>query len=624
MVIFHGVNPKPRPPDIVQWAEDSVRLPGSALSERFDCSITPWLREPLERIGDVETRIITLVKPIQSGGSCVGEIALCHWASYARGIVQNNWPKDERARSRWNERIRPALEKCKSVRWSGDRFDRTICQANLIGGVVKVQGVFNADSLDSDSVPYQVNEEIHSWKPGHMAKARGRQTAVWFAKAVDISNAGFVGDQLENEYLVGTQQVWTVRCPGCGKFHLMQTRWEDSKPNLGGLRYDTTGCKRDDGSFDYNKLRGTIRYQMPCGFEVHDTPRERKSLSNSGKYSEPQNTGATLLHRSYNYDAVIVDYIPWLKLIQEKHTALRALKHGDSEPWRRYKQERECVFYNEEMRPFQGRVVVNVKLTKNRAGLEGRAARLWAADKQKGYRSQGELSHYWLVIRDVMANGDSCLVYEGQIATETELLAVLDDHNCPRYAGGVDGSWDTKTVLEFCYRSGLNAFMANVSHKGWFMHSADKVKRFYSEGKPLHMDLNMPPRFNYSGTAQGWLPAREEPMIINYNVAGLLANLFFIRDHEQTVRANSVSGDFISWEVPGDASDDYRQQNESWERTAIKQVKTNDDVEGFKKIRKDDHMLMCEGYIAMMMDIGGFLAGRLSSLGLRQQSEKQE
>jgi hypothetical protein len=203
------------------------------------------------------------------------------------------------------------------------------------------------------------------------------------------------------------------------------------------------------------------------------------------------------------------------------------------------------------------------------------------------------------------------------------LIAVLDEHGCQRYAGGVDASWDTKAVLEFCYRNGLNAFVANQSHKGWFTHSRDKVKRFYAEEKPLHLELNMPPRFNYSASETGWTPAKEEPVVLSYNVAGLLANLFFIRENESNVKANSPHGDFIRYEVPGDASEDYKMQSESWERVAFKQTKTNDDVEGFSKVRKDDHMLMCEGYIAMMMEIGGYLGNRLSSLGIGKPVERQ-
>jgi len=617
--IFSGINPKPRPSDIVQWSHENIRLPGSTLSETFDISITPWLREPLERLLDNETRIITFVKPIQSGGSSVGEIALAWWASYGRGIIQNNWPKDDRATSRWRERILPVLERCKSVKWMGDRFDKTICQANLIGSTLKVQGVFSPDSLDSDSVPYQVNEEVHSWKPGHMAKARGRQTAVWFSKALDISNAGLVGEQLHGEWLAGTQQTWEVKCPGCGLFHPMITRWQDSKPQLGGLRYDSTGCKSQGGGIDYNKLRKTIRYQMPCGKEVFDTPSERKSLSVSGRYSEPRNDGATVAHRSYNLEAVAVDYIPWLKLIQEKHSALRALKSGDSEPWRRYITERECNFYSEESRPFMGQVLVNSGIKKDREGLKDRVVRSWAADKQKGYRALGQLSHYWLVIRDVMANADSQLVFEGLVQTDTDLLAILDDHKCQRRCGVIDASWDTKNVMEFCYRNGISAVQGSAKQE-WFTH-ADKTKRFYSVMKPIHMELNVPPRLSYIASEAGWQPNVDEPLVWFYNKAGLLNNLFFLRGHKSMVLAKNPEAkpwEYITHDVPSDVSEDYQLQNDSWELKTGSRGRSKEQIEEWRQTRKDDHMLMCEGYISMMMDMEGFVADRLTQLGIEK------
>jgi hypothetical protein len=225
-----------------------------------------------------------------------------------------------------------------------------------------------------------------------------------------------------------------------------------------------------------------------------------------------------------------------------------------------------------------------------------------------------------LVIRDVLPNADSCLVFEGQVQTDSELLGILDEYKCPRYAGGVDASWDTKSVLEFAYRGGLNAFMGNQSHKGKFLHKRDGVWRFYSDALPVHGQLNMPPRFNYLTTPEGWSPAIEEPVVINYNLAGLLGNYFFIRDFASNVAANSPTGDApapILWEVPGDVSEEYQQQAESWERVAVKQTKTADEVEGFRKIRKDDHMLMCEAYIAMLLDISGLLGQRLALLGIQ-------
>ena len=533
------------------------------------------------------------------------------------GLIQFNWENDQKAVNRWNDRILPALESCKDIKRTGHRFEELICEARYVNTTVRCQGVFKEDALDSDTVPLQINEEIHSWKPGFLSKARRRQTQVWNAKAFDISNASHRGDQLHSAYEDGTAEIWEVHCPGCHGWHEMRFRWDENRPDLGGLRWDSSDCKLPDGRFNYNKLERTIRYHFPCGHIVQDVASERRRLP--GRY-RITNEGAHISHRSWNFEAVSCDAIRWLTLVQEWHQAIRSIKHGDREPMRRFVTERECRFYSDESIPFSGAVVINTAIQKNRAGLEGRACRLWAADRQRGYKSMGEMSHYWLVIRDVMPTCDSRLVFEGMVSTDAELVAILDEHDCPRYAGGVDASWDTKHVMELCYRNGLNAFMATQSHKGWFLHG-DKVKRFYDGGKALHLELNQPPRFDYAATPAGYAPSLAEPMVINYNVAGLLANLFFIRENEQNAQANGVD-QFIRWEVPGDVSEEYKQHLEAWERTAVKQVRTNDEVEGFKKTRKADHMTMCEGYIAMMMDIGGLIAQRLQSIGIEKPNQQ--
>ena len=620
--IFHGPPPS-KPADLIAWAEEHVRLIGSVRSERYDSKITPWTIEPIQRLADDETRIVTLVKPVQTGGSRVGLIALCWFAKFGHGHIQYNWEKDDKAEAKWENETLPTLEACGVLDWSHDRFAAVKCYAKFRQAFIRSQGVFLPEALDSDSVPYQVNEEIHSWKPGHLAKARGRQTAVWFPKAVDISNAGVEGDQLHTAFEAGTMQEWQVRCPGCGQFHTMRTRWEEKHPELGGLRYDSTDCKLPGGKFDYNKLEKTIRYQMPCGYQVRDMPSERRPLSLSGRYSPPKNEGAHLSHRSYIYDAVSVDFIPWLQLITEKHQALRALKGGDEIPFQKYIQERECRFYSREHRPFQGQVVINSAIKKSREGLSGRAVRMWAADKQKGYRHLGQLEHYWLVIRDAMENADSLLVFEGQVQTDIDLLSVLDEHNALRRCGCVDATWDTKRVMEFCYRNGINAVLGSAKQE-WFAHP-DKTRRFYSSPKPIHVEINTPPKINYIATQSGWQPHVDEPMLWHYNKAGLLTNLFFLRNHKTRVTQENKDAkpcDFISFDVPSDVSEDYLMQCDSWERKSATRGRSREQITEWQQTRQADHMLMCEGYIATMMDMGGFVARRLTELGQPQEEAK--
>lgn len=608
-MIFSASIPDAAPSDIIAWADSgALKVDGHS----FDSTRTPQLIEPIRAMADADTRIGTLIKPVQVGGSTAGEIVCAYWAAFYNGLIQFNWQDDKKAEDRWNDRIFPTLESCKDIKRTGHRWEELICEARYVNSTVRVQGVFDESALDSDTVPLQINEEVHLWKPGFLSKARRRQTQVWNAKAFDISNASNANDQLHSAYEDGTQERWQVKCPHCPEWHEMHFRFNPNKPELGGLRWDSEGCKMEGGRYNYNKLESTIRYQMPCGFEVKDHASERRRIK--GAYSKPQNEGAHISHRSWNFEAVSCDAIRWLTLIQEWHSTIRAMKSGDDEPMRRFVTERECRFWSPDSRPFVGKVVLNTEITKNREGLAGRAARLWAADKQKGYKSKGELSHYWLVIRDVMPNCDSQLVFEGKIDTDSELLAVLSDHDCMMQAGGIDGSWDTADVKEFCYRNGCNVFLANTSHKVSFIHP-DKTRHFHSAGEPLHLEMKMPPRFDYVIGENGFVPSAAEPLAFQYNVAGLLRNLFYLRNHRQISEANNLS-DYIKWEVPGDVSEQYQKQINAWEEVAVNSANKNT-VEGFRPTSQNDHMTMCEGYIALEMKLAGFIAERLTQLGIK-------
>src|SRR6185312_1515198 len=91
-------------PNIIDWAETNVMLPSSTRSKYFNRTISPWILEPLERMVDLTTRTVTLMKPVQSGGSTVGEIVILYWIMFWNGFIQYNWSKDKRADERWTSR----------------------------------------------------------------------------------------------------------------------------------------------------------------------------------------------------------------------------------------------------------------------------------------------------------------------------------------------------------------------------------------------------------------------------------------------------------------------------------------------------------------------------------------
>jgi hypothetical protein len=626
MNLFDNSIPKNHPEDVIAWAETcGLKVDGHS----FDSSRVPQLIEPLRAMVNPRVRVGTLVKPVQSGGSTVGEILLAFWAAFFYGQIQYNWRDQGMAEKRWDTRIRKMLLSVHDLVWAGGRYDELICMAKFVNSTIFVQGTRADGALDSETIPFQINEELHLWEPGLLDKARRRQTLVWNSKALDISNAGVVGDQLEAAYEEGSMEIWEVLCPGCGKHHVMQFRFNEKNPELGGLRFDTSAGRVDGGKYNLNKIVPTIRYQMPCGFIVRDDARERRALV--GRY-RATNAGAIESRRSWNYDAVSVPEIKWPELTFEWLKAIRAKKTGDIEPLKKFVQERECQFWNPSTHiPFSGATLYNVNL-KNRDAMPGAVYRGAKFDWQAGYKAKGELEHYWGVIVDVDINANSQLIWEGKCQSDAELLAELDAHKVPRKNAWIDSTGvQKKRHLQFCYQNGLNAISLDQSRQQGFLH-ADKVRRFYSEGKPIYKELNTVPLFDLSFERDGKGGVIEknhpdEPMVVELHKAGLLAFYFFIRNMKATVlkeNPKATENDYIRIDIPADVSDDFKAMMESWEMIpGHKGAAKDESVDGFKPRSRFDHQLMNMAYHSFDLewnlrpDTGLSLIGeRLAALGL--------
>lgn len=593
-VLLDGIPTRPEK-SVVARAERFMRLPGSAMSSRFDARKTPWSREPIECSGDGITRKCTFVAPVQSGKSVAGEVVLCDRLIHqTNGDIQYNWQNDTKALERWFKRIEPILLSIDEImrRTFDDRNKWTKGLVAFPHLNLTVQGVFTDSNVASDSIRCQVNEEIHDshggWSSGRLAQAYGRLTAYWDSYVFNISNAGYVGDQLEGALKGGTYQHWLVQCPGCSEYHQMRTEWNPKRPDLGGLRYDSAGCKYPDGSYNYNKLESTVRFQMPCGYEQREDRRQREALSQSGHYSAPTNPGAHITERSFTLDGISVDYIPYLQLVQEKHAALKAMRYGDPDKYSAYVRERECRFWDPNDRPLVGNIILSAEIKKDRNGLPGRCGRYFALDHQQGEMAKGELAHWWLVIRDGMPNGDSRLVFEGKVETDENAIEILDRHECVRSQGAADSGDETTIVYQFCLRYGINAIKG--SGEPYFSHGPHG-KKIFSPEKPLWQMMNLPG------------PTREkpseEPQFWLYSRVGTMDRLSWLRGPD---REGADILEKPKWEVPGDVSVDYQHHMEAWE-LQDKKAPNGNTKRVWVQLKKRDDLYKCETYIAMLMEM---------------------
>jgi hypothetical protein len=588
---FRSGIPPDRIKSVVEWAEKNVRLIGSARSEQFVSEISPWTREPIECAGN-GCRKVTLIKPIQTGGSVVGEIALLFWLSTWPSVdVCYYWPNDLAADARWSKRFQKILLACAPLmaRTSDNRFDWSKGQDIFPSQNLIMQGVRTDRSVASDSFRGICCEELHDveggWIPGRLEQVYGRQGAHWSAVCFNVSNAGFVNSDLHKAFLAGTQQHWEVKCPGCGQYHVMRCQWKADEPHLGGLHYDATDCRLGNFVYDYNKLAPTIRYIMPCGYQMRDEIVPRRALSESGRYSEPR-PGSLLTERSYTYEMVSCDWIPWIEIIKRKHAALKAMATGDYQPYFDYLREVECHFVDiGRDRPAPERVhIITSEKKKNREGLPNRVFRVAGIDRQKGKTSQGDVPHFWLFVQDWDANANSQVVWEGRCDTEGELVATLRDLQVTALSVVADSSWDSVYMYDLCLRHGWNCIKVDEKNE-WRWE--DGVTRFYSEPRPLIMIANRPP---------SQADPALEPMFWQLGKYSAMERLVYLR------QAKSVK-----YEIPSDVSDDFIQQFDSWS-LEVEHKKDGQLVNKWKQLRDDDHLYQCAAYVLSLIDLAdGFV-----------------
>lgn len=598
------------PPDaigsVVAWAERNVKLVGSVMSQAYNPDLTPWTRVVIECINDGVTFRVTFVKPIQSGGSVVGRIWIMWWiATKPAGDVQFNWPNDDKAGEKWVKEGEKEFLACRAI------MDRALGKLTWKDGMVifphlnfTIQGVLAAANVTSDSIALQVNEELHDesgWKPGRLEQAHGRLTAVWNGFAGQISNAGKKGGELHQSFQSGTMEPWMDKCPGCDGWHVMRTRWDPGKPELGGLRYDSDGCKLPGGGYDYNRLEPTIYYQMPCGFRVKDDAKVRRRMSTHGKYGPPMNPGANRSHRSFTLQGVSVYYIPWLTLIQQKHKALRSLARGDPEPWNTYLRERECEFSSDETRPIVQKLELSTR-KKDRDGLPNRVARFGAADYQQG--KGGEGAHWWCLIIDVEVMTDGMIhlliVFEGKLWTDMDLVKTFERHTVSPVGVVLDASWNPDSVYALAFQNGYNALKGAG---GDLFNHPDGSRKIFSVETPLHKMMGeRPPKHSYvmrhnPETKQvEQVPDDAEPQFWRYNKAGIMDRALWFRTAKEC------------WlEVPSDVSEEFKEAFDSWSCEIKVVAGTNEKVPQWRQLRDNDHLWQCLAYSVMLCEKYGII-----------------
>jgi hypothetical protein len=567
--------------------EQNFRAIGSARSEQFKIDISPWLKEPLECVTTTGKKSVTVLKPAQSGGSHIGEGCICYWiANSTGGDIQYNWENDEKSVQRYKQRVRKILYGCGPVRklWPTGRSDEEHAMLIFPHLNFTMQGIYARNNTESDSIRYQVNEELHGWEPGRLQLLDQRLTAFWNSFQVNISTGSIVGDQFHQRWNESSKRLWLEQCPACGAWQYFHVG--KKKGTLGGLCYPAE-CKNADGTYDYELMNRTIYYECEaCGHHMMDDVEERRQRSLKGHYEAREGNPE---HEGYRWSRVSVYWSRWADIIKTRNIAINALKFGNKDPYIMYVQRVEADFWDPLNRPLINSVPVVDGLKKNIGWTEGLSVRIMTVDKQAGKTKYDEAPHYKVIIRDWKPNLDSRLVWEGSVLTDEELDELREKYSVyPEYVI-VDSGHRSVDVYQMCARFEYSAIKGTENQS--FPHilpSGEKVSRIYA---PLQR------KDPFIGDPSG----RQGKRSIKF----ILYSKQSIRDTLDYIRKNT------KWEVPDDVSDQYIKEMDA-EEIRIKYTKNGEPKPEWCEIipGAPNDFFVCECYQALfvqvLVDVGGY------------------
>ena len=539
--------------NLLDWAEQEVRFPHSDRSSKFDRATAPWMNEPMLAFGDTSTTQIFLRACTGAGKTTMMEALACYIVAVQSGPTLFVGQTDDMVKDWTESRLLPIFHQCGKVR---ELFpeDRHALRKTTIHfpHMSLFAGGANMTNLQEKSMRYCIGDEVWRWKDGMIRELKARHHDRHNRKTLLVSQGWDGGHESDKEWDAGTREVWGWTCEACGEWS--RYTWDH-------IFYD---CERNEkGEVLWDKAQSSVRMQCPnCKSQYKDTAAIRRSLATKGTYRS-LNPHPVRGHRSFEIPAYGVWWIPWFSIVREWIEAQEAKSSGHLEPLKQFVQKRKAQVWQDE-------VVSDLPEIKaadyakadfiDGQKIDGEVRRFLAVDKQR--------DHFWAVIRAFRADGSSRLLHESRPLTWEMIDALAQQYNVPSRCVIVDAGYDTPLVYEQCAIRRWTA--SHGSGQNGFTHvdGRRKFRRFVSKIEPAQAGshgLKCPYYFYSNEGVKDKLSALRQPEVVP------------------------------SWEVPRDASDDYRRQMMSEMKKDVVNNRTKQVEQRWVRIGgRPNHLWDCE------------------------------
>lgn len=441
---FHAA---PAPLNIWQWAQANVdfsRAPNydTPIHGPYDPDYMPYWREPVECLTAHDIREVAILKCARAGGS---ENVLLNAIRHAVAIrprpvlyVTGDQMSAERFMDKRIKRgLRCATDTARALRQVSSESQHDLAFPTMD---LRVTWPRAKQAFKQDGWALVLCDEVSIWPEYSADMARKRTASYPFAHIVFLSSPdpaqkrGSDEDPIFIEWQSGDRREWNCTDPAGGEFVFgMGARdgW--------GLRWDAA-AKRDDGSWDYDRVAETAHYITPGGALIEN--RDRMKVVRAGRWVAT-NPHAKATSRSYRVSSFMVPFasgdfgaiaVEFLKSKARGATAMRTFVYENlAEPF--YEQieappddvlrERSAAYARGSMPDTERRPRIFV-----------------GADVQK--------AHVWWVARAFFGDGDSELLDYGAAATFADLDAVATKYQAERVM--VDCNYRRLETFEACDR----------------------------------------------------------------------------------------------------------------------------------------------------------------------------
>lgn len=471
------------------------------------------------------------MKAVQSGGTMIGEIATAYRIQNDPGPMAITYQSDEMAAMEAKTRLWPLLERIPGIAKMLPKPGPMRTQQEIFfGGFFLILNSANLAHQQSQSIRFRINEEV--WMPKWAEvypDACARVTAFeqqGTSHILDISQAGFEGDWMDQSWRNGSMEEWSALCPSCGKSHPISFAIRDeSGKQIGGVVWDKSAVNEDD---TINEARAveTARFRCPhCGAEQDDSDKTRYNWKKSGHYVQTR-ADAPKHWRSFHWESLVAH--PMRALVSEYCQAEnQAVRVGDETPRIKFRQKREAKSHRMEKTAVS---VINVSAStytvedyfEGARKVEGETMRAMTIDRQQ--------THFWVEVGAWTPAPAYSQLYFGRVDTIDQVRALQLRYAVPDSCVAQDRRYLPSETDKDCARFGWRGLMG-VSRKTWTLRNetTDQLENY------PHSD---PKLSSIGGGAQVYF----------YEFSG---------DHMKDILFSALNGKGFRWNLPRNVSPLY-------------------------------------------------------------------